>query len=1154
MDAIRIIPLVRDDGRRGAQGDDGRHPFHGDEIRRALDGAGGKRVAQTPSLPEGPDDPARRTLLKWMAASAALATAGCSGPPQEAIVPYAHMPEGGPGDEPVFYASAVTRAGYAQPVLVETHMGRPTKIEGNPLHPMSRGATDAQAQAAILQLWDPDRSRSVQQGDAVSDWTSARNALLDRLAGHAANGGAGLRILSGSTTSPTLERQLDALAARFPNMRRYRHDPLHDAAAEEGARRMLGYPAHALYRLDQARVIVAVGADLFMDTPAGVRYARDFAQGRGDVPAAGTGDTAPRARLYAVEAMPGLTGAMADQRWAMTPDAMGRMLRRLARALGVPGQGGTPGASGLSDVPDAKGMQGAPGLPGVSASPNLAGAAGEPGAPWESRLADELKGHAGAALVAAGPMLSADDHALVWAINAHLGGVGKSIVPVAQRSVAGMGGLLAEMHAGTVDTLLLIDVNPVHESPGSLRFADALRRVPLSVHLGLYRDETARACTWHIPRAHELENWSDALAWDGTPTILQPMIAPLHGGYSPHTVVQLLVDGVDIAAHDAVRQTWQAVWTADFETHWRAALRAGYAEGMEVAGAAGASVVVVKPARTDANASENTRAGADADADANTKAGADADAGGSAAGGAGSVAGAATSGVASQNRARGILAHLAVDPYLGGGASANNAWQQELPRPLTRLTWDNAVFMGPRTARAYNVDTGDVVRLSAAHGGTAEGPVHILQGHAEGLVTIPLGYGRRNAGRVGDGVGFDAYVLQDHDAGGMPLSTVAVTLERTGRTHSFAHVQTELSMHGRDIVRVEDIQARTSSLRASSSAAQASPAETKNLPVGTLPSPSAEESGKQHGEHAENPSLYPDVQYPDYAWAMTIDLDKCIGCNACTIACQAENNIPVVGAEQVRKGRVMHWVRVDVYRQARETLFQPVPCMHCENAPCEVVCPVGATVHDSEGLNAQVYNRCVGTRFCSNNCPYKVRRFNFFEYSDQSEDSAAHQNPDVTVRQRGVMEKCSYCVQRISRARIRSQKEDRPLRDGDVVTACEAVCPTQAIVFGNLNDSGSRVNATRRSPRAYALLEELNTRPRTRYLARQADSAAALEPDRHDQTDQHDRHGRSGEPGQLAQAGTSDLTGKPDRASGLAQPATHTRITGPGPEVEADDA
>lgn len=982
MDKPRTIPIVRVAGDMSA-----RETTHDGEA-------------------DTPVNPARRVLLKWMAAATALAGAGCSGPPDEAIVPYAHMPEGGPGDDPVFYATAVTHAGYAVPVLVETHDGRPTKIEGNPRHAMSLGAADARTQAVLWQLWDPDRSNMVFRAETVSEWDSAREALLVRRAHLEGTNGAGLHVLTGNVTSPTLLRQLDALAARYPAMQWHRHDPAYPVAAEAGAERALGLTAQPMYHLDHARVIVSVGTDLFMDTPAGLRFSRDVARGRGDA------KPAARARLYAVEAMPGLTGAMADQRWSMTPAEMGALLKRLAIGLGVL-QNRTDAAH---DGSDAQG--------------------------WESHLLDALRADNGQghALIIAGPALPAAAHALVWAINAQLGAVGKLVTPVPVRGASGLGALTQAIHAGTVDTLLVLDANPVYDAPGNTLFANALRQVDWSMHVGLYRDETARICTWHVPRAHELETWGDALAWDGTPTIQQPMIAPLHGGISPYTVLQVLVDGNDTDALAVVRQTWRTRWGdseerfseqteqnqgATFESRWRAALRNGFVE--EVGRPVPVSPDPIVPdAVTRAVLPDINPAPTGDDM--------------------GSPA---------------LTMQLLADPYLGAGAMANNAWLQELPRPLTRLTWDNAAFLGPDTARRYQIETGDVVTLKphGNDGAEVQVPVHLLPGHAEGLITLHLGYGRRHAGSVGTGVGVDAYALQGSDAQGDPLPTLQAVLTRTDGRHRFAHVQSEMSTHGRDIVRVEALDA-----------------------VHVPPGP-------------ETPSLYPKVAYLDYAWAMTIDLDQCIGCNACTIACQAENNIPVVGAEQVMNGRVMHWIRVDVYREQEETLFQPVPCMHCEDAPCEAVCPTGATVHDSEGLNAQVYNRCVGTRFCSNNCPYKVRRFNFFDFADHGESAAAHQNPDVTVRQRGVMEKCTYCVQRISRARIQAQKENRELHDGEVVTACQATCPTQAIVFGNLNEPGSQVNASRTSPRAYTLLEELNTRPRTRYLARREDAAARLEPD-----------------------------------------------------------
>ncbi|WP_256977472.1 4Fe-4S dicluster domain-containing protein [Bordetella genomosp. 10] len=1031
MDRPRTIPIL---------------PVHGSQAGEAA--AGG--------APDAPASPSRRVLLKWMAVATALAGAGCSGPPEEAIVPYAHMPEGGPGNDPVFYASAVTRAGYALPVLVETHDGRPTKIEGNPRHPMSMGSTDARTQAALWQLWDPDRSDMVRRGEAVSGWDAAREALLARRAAMAARGGAGLRVLTGHVTSPTLLRQLDALAARYPGMRWHRHDPAYPAAAEEGARRALGRPAQPMYRLEHARVVVTLGADIFVDTPAGVRLAREFARGRGEPRAEA------RTRLYAIEAMPGLTGAMADQRWPMNPAEMGGLVEWLAAELGVGGAANGKGDGNEDERGETHGD-----AHGHGDDAHGHGDVTPAWPSWAHRLVDLLRGGVGNAVLVAGPSLPAEAHALAWAINARLGAVGKFVTPVSVRSPAGLGALVEAMRAGDVETLMVLDVNPVYDAPGKAAFADALRRVPWSMHVGLYRDETARACAWHVPRAHELETWSDALAWDGTATIQQPMIAPLHGGISPHTVLQVLVDGEDPDALAVVKRTWQARWggasgwTPELEQRWQAALRNGYVDMAGQADVADAHAPDARASDARAPDAQAPDAAAPIVSTAPTApavlATPTATLGKPAASSDDSPA--SQPSVTVQPTAQ-LTVQLLPDPYLGAGDMANNAWLQELPRPLTRLTWDNAAFMGPDTARKYQLDTGDVVTLTAvSRDAGVDAPVHVLPGHAEGVVTLHLGYGRRNAGSVGTGVGVDAYALQDCDARGDPLPTVQAVLARTGRRHAYAHVQTEMSMHGRDIVRVEDLSAP---------------------PLAPTPEP---------------PSLYPKVDYPDYAWAMTIDLDQCIGCNACTVACQAENNIPVVGAEQVMRGRVMHWIRVDVYREDEDTLFQPVPCMHCEDAPCEAVCPVGATVHDSEGLNAQVYNRCVGTRFCSNNCPYKVRRFNFFDFADHGEAAAAHQNPDVTVRQRGVMEKCTYCVQRISRARIQAQKENRELRDGEVVTACQAACPTQAIVFGNLNDPDSQVAASRASPRAYALLEELNTRPRTRYLARREDRAARLEPD-----------------------------------------------------------
>jgi molybdopterin-containing oxidoreductase family iron-sulfur binding subunit len=562
---------------------------------------------------------------------------------------------------------------------------------------------------------------------------------------------------------------------------------------------------------------------------------------------------------------------------------------------------------------------------------------------------------------------------------------------------ASLAALADDIRAGRVDTLMILDANPAYDAPADMDFAALLQQVPLSAHLGLYRDETARAARWHLPLAHCYEAWSDARAHDGTATIVQPLIAPLYGGRSAHEIVALLAGAGSRDGHALVRATWTGQGTDADERAWRASLRRGIVDGS-----------TARPVAAPA-----ARAGARPDVPAPAP----------------------------------LVAVFSPDPAVDGGAFANNAWLQELPRPLTSLTWDNAALVGPATARRAGLPDGAVARLRV-DGRTVEAPVLVVAGQAEGVVTLPLGYGRRAAGGVGEGVGFDAYRLRTRAALAAPP---ALVLERTGRRHDLVFRQKEVDMQGRDPVHV---------------AALADLAHMKR-------------------ERPVHESMYPEQVYDGYKWGMAIDLNACIGCAACTIACQAENNIPVVGKEEVQRGRSMHWIRVDRYETGARTLFQPVPCMHCEHAPCEEVCPVGATMHDSEGLNVQVYNRCIGTRFCSNNCPYKVRRFNFLQYSNRKVESLkALQNPEVTVRRRGVMEKCSYCLQRITRARIEAEKAGRRIRDGEMVTACQAVCPTRAIRFGDLNDPSSDVVAAKASPLDYHLLEELNTRPRTSYTTR----------------------------------------------------------------------
>jgi Fe-S-cluster-containing dehydrogenase component len=936
-------------------------------------------VPMVPSSRAGePDKVSRRHFIKLMAASTALAGAGCSGPPQEVIVPYVHMPEKVVPGKPLFYATAFVRRGYAEGVLVESNMGRPTKVEGNPHHPASLGATGVFAQASVLQLWDPDRSQLVHERAALSTWEAFETQLLAQRSAWNRDGGSGLRILSGSIGSPTLIDQIAALLARFPGAHWHTHDPLHDGRTDDAAQLAFGHPADMVYRLELAKMVVSFDADLFGEWPGNLRYARDFVRGRrSDQPDFGR-------RLYMLEASPGLTGAMADNRLAMAPHDIERAVWRIAARLGMTG------------------------LRAAVPAPLDARAAA-----WEEVLARRLLEHRGASVLVAGGSMSSPTRALVHRMNFYLGNFGLTVLAIptvqagARKAPETMAALARDMHAGAVTALIMFDSNPVYNAPADLDFAQAMQAVPFSVHLGLYRDETARAATWHLPQTHLFEQWSDGRAYDGTASIIQPLIAPLYQGRSAHQLLASLAGEDEQSGHALVQRFWKGRRGADnFERFWRDTLHHGVVEASASAALALRAVRPVAP--PDFNAFP-------------------------------------------------LSVQFAADPSVGDGEFANNAWLQELPRPLTKLTWDNAALLGTATARRLGVETGDVLHcaLQSDPARTVDAPAWIQDGHAEGVVTLPLGYGRRAAGRVGDGVGFDAYRIRPSQESG------ALLVERTGRRHAFASTQHQHAMQGRDIVRTA---ALAEFLR--------------------NPHFANDEARKRKPDN----SLYPDWEYRDYKWGMAIDLNACIGCNACTIACQAENNIPVVGKEEVMRGRAMHWIRVDRYdagsAQHARSVFQPVPCMHCENAPCEEVCPVGATVHDSEGLNVQVYNRCVGTRFCSNNCPYKVRRFNFLQYTSTAIDRPRPAyNPEVTVRRRGVMEKCTYCLQRVTRARIAAEELGRRLRDGEVVSACQAVCPTEAIQFGDLNDPASKVNRAKASPLDYALLAELNTRPRTTYAA-----------------------------------------------------------------------
>jgi molybdopterin-containing oxidoreductase family iron-sulfur binding subunit len=932
--------------------------------------------------PELTDPVSRRTFVRLMGASLALAgVTACTRQPAETIVPYVRQPESVVPGRPLYFATAAPLAGYATPVLVESHEGRPTKIEGNPDHPVNRGSTDVFAQASVLDLYDPDRSQTLTYRGEIRPWGAFLTAIKAAVEAKRGVGGEGIRLLTGSVTSPTLASQLSQLLAEFPAMKWHQYEPAGRDAAREGARLAFGEYLDVHYRLGQAQVVVALDADVLGSGPSSLRYAREFAEGRRV-----TGGRRDMNRLYAIEPTPSATGFAADHRLPVQAGAVGPFALSLAAALGVPGAVATP------------------------LSPELAS--------WIEPLARDLQGHCGSGVVAVGDGQPAAVHAMAHAINQALGNVGRTVVytePVEASptdQLSSLRQLAADIDLGRVDTLIVLDANPLYTAPADLRFDERLMsKVPLRIHLGLHHDETAAFCHWHIPAAHYLESWSDARAADGTVSLIQPLVAPLYNGRTIHEVVGALISRqAGQSSHDIVRTYWQqrsGLQGAEFDKFWRRALH----DGMVPNTAAAEKAVTARP----------------------VDAGAVAPAG------------------------QGTEIVFRADPTVFDGRFANNGWLQELPKPHTTLTWDNAALMSPATAGRLGVAREDVVEL-AYRGRRVKAPVWIQPGQAANSITVHIGYGRTRAGRVGSGAGFSAYALRTSAA---PSFESGLEVRRTGDRVQLAASQNQQTMEGRALVRSAPLE------------------EFRRQP---------DFAHRQVEAPAEAMTLYPEHEYAGYAWGMAIDLNTCIGCNACVVACQAENNVPVVGRVEVGRGHKMHWLRVDRYYNGdpeRPTAFsQPVPCMHCENAPCELVCPVAATSHSAEGLNDMVYNRCVGTRYCSNNCPYKVRRFNFFLYQDWDTPTLKMlRNPDVSVRSRGVMEKCTYCVQRINAAKIESEKLGRRVRDGEIATACEAACPPQAIVFGNINDPNSRVARLRAEPLTYGLLEDLNTRPRTTYLA-----------------------------------------------------------------------
>ena len=932
------------------------------------------------------DSVSRRGFLKLMGASMALAgMTACTKQPLEPIVPYVRQPEEVIPGRPLFFATAFRLSGYASPILVESHLYRPTKIEGNEQHPASLGGTDIFAQASILGLYDPDRSQTITYLGDVRTWGMFQEAMRGPLSVQKGLQGAGIRILTPTISSPTLADQLNSVLKLYPLAKWHVYEPVNRDNVLEGAKMAFGQPVETRYDFEKADVILSLDADfLYAGFPGSTRYIRDFAKRRNP-------DSGNMNRLYAVESTMSSTGAKADHRLPLRAGNIESFLRY------------------MWSVP-------------MNSNVDIGGTLSDYDKMFAAAVWQDFYNHRDSSVVIVGEQQPPIVHALAHSLNAHSGQAVLYTDPVDANPInqtQSLKDLVADMRVGKVDILIIMGGNPAYDAPADFGFADALKNtnIPLRVHLGLHQNETAELCQWHVNEAHYLEAWGDARAYDGTVSIVQPLIAPLYDGKSAYELVAMLAGHSDASGHDIVQSYWKKQHSgSDFDAFWRKSLHDGWVEGTTFKTEAFTR-------RPEVNVGNFPTSRIDANS---------------------------------------IEINFRRDPTIYDGQFSNNGWLQELPKPMTKITWDNPVLIGPAMAARMDLKTEDMVELEL-NGKKVTAPIWIQAGHPDNSVAVFLGYGRRRAGRAGTGVGFDMYPLR-HSA--TPWFAEGVKITKAGGTYKLASTQGYQTMDtpngaSRPLVR-----------------------ET------TLEEYRKEPNFAKEEEPPTELTLYKPYPYEKepYAWGMAIDLNACVGCNNCIVACQSENNIAVVGKEQVLIGRHMHWLRVDAYYQGDrdnpKAYFQPVPCMQCENAPCEVVCPVGATVHSTEGLNDMTYNRCVGTRYCSNNCPYKVRRFNFLLFQDwETPQYKMMRNPDVTVRSRGVMEKCTYCVQRISEHRIDSEREDRKIQDRELQTACQQSCPANAIIFGNINDPNSRVSKLKAGARNYSLLADLNTRPRTTYLA-----------------------------------------------------------------------
>ncbi len=993
------------------------------EFREAVEREFSEPLEQLP-----PNSPARRRFMEVMGASFAMAgLAGCRYP-EDKIVPLTRRPDGSIPGTTQRYATAMELNGVGVGLHATSYDGRPIKVDGNPLHPESLGAASTYHQASVLGVYDPDRSDSVTSlrggkrvGGTFADFDKAAKEQVKKLR---ASRGEGLRVLSERSSSPTLEALKARWLQAFPLSKWVVYEPLGNNGRAAGTALAFGAPHRVHYAFDAAKVVLSLDADPISTPafPAALANARALATTR--VP-----DASNMSRIYAVESAYTLTGAIADHRLAVRAEQIKAVVALLdaeisAKANALPEQGAAqpkPSAPFLAD-------------PKVSKFLNA--------------VVKDLLANVGKSVVVAGLHQPAEVHALAERLNVLLGNTGRTVFYTADSDdsvvsdVDALKALTEEMAAGRVETLLVLGGNPAYDAPSDVAFGAALEKVAFSVRLGLYEDETSQGAQWHLPAAHYLESWGDVRAYDGTVSIVQPLIAPIFGGRSSIELIARLL-GDETKALDLVKEQHKA--QLPDERRFRKSVHDGLIEGSSYARVAPKLQPIAPVKLSDREQSATVENG--------------------------------------QFELRFVPC-----PKVYDGRFANNAWLQELPETFSRLAWDNSAFMSVATAKALGVTDGDVLTLTV-DGRSVTVPCQLAPGHAEGSIKVALGYGRTHAGRVGGRVGTDvkpvggnAYAVRVSSA---PFFTGGCSVASSGPGRRLANTQDNFAM---DQIGAQGVADRLPQI----------------VREATLEEFEKERDFAHHVVHQPHAlNLWVDpVSYEGHKWGMAIDLNKCIGCSACVTACQAENNIPVVGQENVAMGREMLWLRVDRYyrgdENAPEVRFQPMPCQQCENAPCEQVCPVGATMHSHEGLNDMVYNRCIGTRYCSNNCPYKVRRFNYFNYNldvigitpyTPTEDPKMKLksmvfNPEVTVRSRGVMEKCTFCVQRIQNGKIPAKNAKRALQDGEIKTACQETCPTDAIVFGDLNDKKSRVASLQKLERAYELLGEFQNRPRVRYLAR----------------------------------------------------------------------